>query len=118
MTAYQMITAIIAALLLVPTAVTATGLRGDVPDLSHAAEHYVQKEVSCFGGHASVVIRNRDSIEHVSFAPIQVDTGTDAKPSPITCGESGYQLNGKELTNIELANYALATWKEAGMAGK
>lgn len=116
MTAYQLITTTIAALLLVPTAVSATGVPSGVPDLTDAAEHFVQKEVSCYGGHASVAIRTRDSIEHVSFAPIQVDAGTDSKQSRITCDGGGYQLRGKNLTNLELTNYALATWRVARAA--
>lgn len=113
-----MITATFTTLLLAATAASATGLPSGVPDLSEAAEHYVQNEVNCFNGYASVAIRTRDSIEHISYEPVQAQIGTEATPLLVTCGDDGYRLNGKKLTSIELANYALATWRETGTAKK
>lgn len=118
MNAHHMITATLTTLLLASTAASATGLPGGVPDLSEASELYVQKEVSCLNGYAYVAIRTRDSIEHVSYAPVQAQTGTQATPLLVTCGDGGYRLNGKELTSIELTNYALATWRQPGIVKK
>lgn len=118
MNAHHMITAIFTTLILASTAASAIGLPSGVPDLSEAAELYVQKEVSCLNEYAYVAIRTRDSIEHVSYAPVQAQTGTEATPLLVTCGDDGYLLNGKKLTSIELANYALATWRQPGTAKK
>jgi hypothetical protein len=118
MNAYQMITATLTTLLLGSTAASATGLPSGVLDLSEAAELYVQKEVRCLNGYASVAIRTRDSIEHVSYAPVQAQTGTEVTPLLVTCGDDGYRLNGKKLTSIELTDYALATWRQPGAAKK
>ncbi|MFL6970076.1 hypothetical protein ACJ6X8_27990 [Pseudomonas alvandae] len=96
-------------LTLVSTATSASGLPSGVTDLSVAADRYVQTEVSCYGGRAAAAIRTRDSgIEQVSLAPIQARSGTDSKLLPVTCSDGEFRLGGNKLTNIEVANYAIA----------
>lgn len=96
-------------LALVSTAASATALPSGVPDLSVAADRYVQTDVSCNGGQATAAIRTRVSgIEQVSFAPIKARPGTDSKPLPVTCSEGEFRLGSKKLTNTEVASYALA----------
>jgi hypothetical protein len=116
--ARQMIAATFTMLILASTAANATGLPSAVPDLSEAAKLYVQKEVSCLNGYASVAIRTRDSIEHVSYVPVQAQASTEATPLLVTCGDDSYRLNDKTLTSLELASYAIATRRQAGTANQ
>lgn len=94
---------------LVSNAAGASPLPSGIPDLSEVADHYVQTEVQCFAGQANAAIRNRHNggIEQVSFAPIQATTR--AKLTPVTCSEGEFRLDGKKLTNTEVAAYALAS---------
>ena len=93
---------------LASTAARASALPSGVPDLSVAADRYVQTEVSCNGGKATVVARTHVSgIEQVSIEVIQARLVTDSKLSPVNCGDGKFRLGGKALTNTEVATYAM-----------
>ncbi|MDZ5605265.1 hypothetical protein SJI00_21050 [Pseudomonas sp. RP23018S] len=99
----------LAGLTLFMSAANANALPSGVPDFGVAADRYVQSEVSCNGGQALAAVRSRVSgIEQVSYASINVRLGKDSKPLPVTCSDGEYRLDGKALTNTEVATYAIA----------
>jgi hypothetical protein len=101
-----------AATIFISASASATGLPSGVVAIVSAAESYVSSEVRCFGSVASVAIRTRDSIEHLSFSPIRVPADGGEAAVPISCNQGHYELNGVTLSNLELTGYALAASDE------
>lgn len=109
----RMSAATFTALLSISTTAAASALPSDVSDLNDAAKRYVESDVSCFSGHASVAVRSRSGgFEQLSYIPIEVRVGENPKPSPIDCGANGYLLNGVTLDYSAVASYASSALSE------
>ena len=79
---------------------------GGIPVLDIRA--FVQSDVSCKDGVAVVAIHQLSgSAEPIRFEPISVQVEGNEHPSPISCHQGEYRLNGMQLTEVELGNYAL-----------
>lgn len=107
----HVLSSIITTFTLVTTVASATGLPNGASGLQQeVADRYVQSEVSCLNGKASVAARTRQSgIERITFEPLLVRSSPDSKLLPVTCADGGFLLSGKKLTTQEVATYAMET---------
>lgn len=104
---HQMLS-IITALTFFSAAANATSVPSEI-DSNEQADRYVQSEIRCVGGQASVAARTRVSgIEQTSYEAVQARPEPNSKMFTVTCGDRGFLLNGKKLTTPEVANYAMA----------
>jgi hypothetical protein len=89
-----------------PTTVEPVIASGGIPVLDLKA--FVRNDVSCKDGVAVVAIHQAGDTDKPGYVePISVPVEGNEHPSPISCHQGEYRLNGVQLTELELGNYAL-----------
>lgn len=88
------------------TTASETGLSAVSDDTSH--ESFLQDQVLCNSGFASVFVRYRDSIDHLITVRLEIPPEAE-NSTPVTCDDREFYLNGVKLSAMQLAESAQET---------